>query len=192
MKPVTILFGIAMLALGCGLGYAFAKGKQVAAAASLMKKLAGDAETVEVRVIAKKYVWLFHYPGPDGKFGASQIQLVSEQNPLGLLSEGGAGTDDFYAHELCLPQNAQVRMQSKSRDLIHSLGGLPEGTELDAIPGVNEEAAFRSSDEPGTALLRCIQLCGPGCKDHKASIRTVSENEFKTWCVEMSGKASPR
>ena len=57
-------------------------------------ELARSYATV-VRVIGQQFAWNFHYPGPDGVFGASDVTLVDETdnlagvvNLLGLLEAG--------------------------------------------------------------------------------------------------------
>ena len=47
------------------------------------------SDEIEVRVIAQQFAWNIHYPGEDGKFGTTRIDLVDEEtNPIGLDREG--------------------------------------------------------------------------------------------------------
>ena len=39
---------------------------------------------VHVRIVAQQFAWNIHYPGPDGKFGATEPKLVTDDNPVGL------------------------------------------------------------------------------------------------------------
>ena len=48
-------------------------------------------------MIAQQYAWNIHYPGADGKFGETKVNLVDEQdNPIGLDRNSEFGKDDFY------------------------------------------------------------------------------------------------
>ena len=42
------------------------------------------ASAVVVHVVGEQFAWNVHYPGPDGKFGRTDVKLVSADNPLGL------------------------------------------------------------------------------------------------------------
>src|SRR6059058_6217731 len=52
--------------------------------AKRVKAFPAENEAVVVRVVAEQFAWNIHYPGPDGKFGRTDIALVSADNPLGL------------------------------------------------------------------------------------------------------------
>ena len=43
-------------------------------------------DAIPVEVTAKQFAWSFRYPGPDGKFGRTDLKLVNDStgNPLGL------------------------------------------------------------------------------------------------------------
>jgi cytochrome c oxidase subunit 2 len=44
------------------------------------------ADSIVVEVTAKQFAWSFRYPGPDGKFGHTDLKLVNDSsgNPLGI------------------------------------------------------------------------------------------------------------
>ena len=52
--------------------------------AKRVKAFPAENEATVVRVVAEQFAWNVHYPGPDGKFGRTDIKLVSADNPLGL------------------------------------------------------------------------------------------------------------
>jgi cytochrome c oxidase subunit 2 len=52
--------------------------------AKRVKALPSENEAVIVRVIAEQFAWNVHYPGPDGKFGRTDINKVTADNPIGL------------------------------------------------------------------------------------------------------------
>ena len=54
-------------------------------------------DSEHLRVVAQQYAWNIHYPGADGKFGDTRVNLVDEQdNPIGLDRSSEFGADDFY------------------------------------------------------------------------------------------------
>ena len=57
-------------------------------------------DSEHLRVIAQQYAWNIHYPGADGRFGDTKVNLVDEQdNPIGLDRSSEFGADDFYSGE---------------------------------------------------------------------------------------------
>ncbi len=74
-----------------------------------------DAE--HIRVIAQQYAWNIHYPGADGKFGETRIDLVDEQdNPIGLDRGSEFGKDDFYTiNPSEIPTDIQVMINNDEK-----------------------------------------------------------------------------
>src|SRR4051812_9044581 len=52
--------------------------------AKRVTNLPSGSDAVIVRVVGEQFAWNVHYPGADGKFGRTEISLVSADNPLGL------------------------------------------------------------------------------------------------------------
>src|SRR5262245_50250815 len=52
--------------------------------ATRVKAFPAENEATVVRVVGEQFAWNVHYPGPDGKFGRTDIKLVAADNPLGL------------------------------------------------------------------------------------------------------------
>jgi len=69
-----------------------------------------EPDTVYVRVIAQQFAWNIHYPGPDGKFGRTNIKLVDEQtNPIGLDRADPDAKDDIVTlNQLHIPVNRPI------------------------------------------------------------------------------------
>ena len=97
-----------------------------------------DNDTIEIRVIAQQFAWNIHYPGADGKFGKTNIDLVDEEsNPVGLDRESVNGADDIVkVNQMHIPVNKDIMIYLSSKDVIHSFS-LPEmRVKQDAIPGL--------------------------------------------------------
>ena len=68
-------------------GYAFP------AWATRVRELPSENEALVVRVVGEQFAWNVHYPGPDGRFGRTDVKLVSADNPLGLDKSDPAAKD---------------------------------------------------------------------------------------------------
>ena len=103
----------------------------------------GPNEAIQVRVIAQQFAWNIHYPGADGEFGNTDIQLVDEEsNPIGLVREGNGADDIVTLNQLHLPVNQQVLIHLSSKDVIHGFG-IPEmRVKQDALPGMTIPVYF--------------------------------------------------
>ena len=159
-----------------------------------------DAETV--RVIAQQYAWNIHYPGPDGRFGATRIDLVDEQdNPIGLDRSSEFAEDDFTTiNQLHIPVNRKIRVDLSSKDVIHNFK-LPElRVSQDAIPGMVIPVHFTATStseeflkttvgtkREGKGLeIACAQLCGLGHYRMKGYVTIHEEDDYQAWLDEQA------
>ena len=159
-----------------------------------------DAETV--RVIAQQYAWNIHYPGPDGKFGETRIDLVDEQdNPIGLDRNSEFAEDDFTTiNQLHIPVNRKIRVDLSSKDVIHNFK-LPElRVSQDAIPGMVIPVHFTATStseeflkttvgtkREGKGLeIACAQLCGLGHYRMKGYVTIHEEDDYQAWLDEQA------
>ena len=159
-----------------------------------------DAESI--RVIAQQYAWNIHYPGPDGKFGDTRIDLVDEQdNPIGLDRNSEFAEDDFTTiNQLHIPVNRKIRVDLSSKDVIHNFK-LPElRVSQDAIPGmvipVHFTATSTSEDFLKTTIgtkregkgleIACAQLCGLGHYRMKGYVTIHKEEDYQAWLDEQA------
>src|SRR5918912_1929041 len=63
--------------------------------AKRVKAFPTENEAVVVRVVGEQFAWNVQYPGPDGRFGRTDIKLVSADNPLGLDCTDPNAKDDL-------------------------------------------------------------------------------------------------
>jgi len=128
-------------------------------------------DTVEVRVLAQQYVWNVHYPGPDGIFGPTDVNLINDAtNPVGLDREGlGAADDIVTMNQLHLPVNRPVVIHLSSKDVIHSFGVPEFRVKQDAIPGMSSIVQFTP-----TVTTSVFQSAKAG----------MTETEFAAWAEE--------
>ena len=134
---------------------------------------------VVVRVVAEQFAWNLHYPGADGRFGATSLALVSPTNPLGLDRRSPFGSDDVVElNTLHLPVNRPVVIQLSSKDVIHSFGVPAMRVKRDAIPGLFAPVWFTPS-RAGAYDIACSQLCGLAHFRMRGTIVVESEAAFE-------------
>src|SRR5216117_1681392 len=96
-------------------------GYAIPAWATRVKAFPSESEAVVVRIIGEQFAWNIHYPGPDGKFGRTNVKLVTSTTPVGLDMSDPAAQDDVMAlNQLHLPVNRQALIHISSKDVIHS------------------------------------------------------------------------
>ena len=155
-----------------------------------------EANPFEVRVVAEQFAWNVHYPGPDGKFGRTLVNLVTSTNPLGLDMSDPAAKDDVAAlNQLHLPVNREALIHVTSKDVIHNFALPHMRIAQDAIPGQIVPMWFKAI-KPGNYEVICGQLCGLGHYSMKGMLVVDNPSDYQAWLkerVELSGsQTAPR
>jgi len=175
--------------------------------ASRVNDVPESSEAVHVRMVAQQFAWNIHYPGPDGIFGASSLELIDEEvNPIGLdRSSPGAADDIVTINQLHIHVNERIRIDLSSKDVIHSVN-LPEfRVKQDAVPGMVIPMHFEASMTTeefletlkGTARdtlpdiekgfqIACAQLCGLGHYRMKGYLTVHDEAGFQDWLADQA------
>ena len=153
-------------------------------------------EVVQIRVIGQQYLWNFHYPGPDGVFGKTSVNLVDEaENPIGLDRDDSFAKDDVYVPQMHIPVNTPINISLSTKDVIHNFK-LPElRVSQDAIPGMTIpvwfEATMTSEEFLKTTIgtkregrgfeIACAQLCGITHYRMRGYLTVDTEDEYNDW-----------
>src|SRR6185503_18672949 len=105
---VLVHWLMAVLFVGWGIYYVLVF-YAIPAWAKRVKAFPSENEAVVVRVVAEQFAWNMHYPGPDGRFGRTDLALISAENPLGLDRRDAAAKDDITTiNQLNLPVDRPV------------------------------------------------------------------------------------
>jgi cytochrome c oxidase subunit 2 len=165
--------------------------------AARVDRMPSESEAVVVRVTAEQFAWNVHYPGPDGKFGRTDIKLLDTQsNPLGLDRSDPAAKDDVTTlNQLYLPVNKPVIVRLRSKDVIHSFGVPEFRVKQDAIPGLTipiwwvptittAEMRTRKGNAEFQYEIACAQLCGLGHAAMRGFVTVQTAEEFQKWMDE--------
>ena len=169
--------------------------------ASRVNDVPVGTEVVQIRVVGQQFAWNFHYPGPDGVFGKTSVNLVDEaENPIGLDRNDSFAKDDiFTVNQLHIPVNTPINVSLSTKDVIHNFK-LPElRVSQDAIPGMEIpvwfEATMTSKDFLKTTIgtkregkgfeIACAQLCGLGHYRMMGYMTVHNDEGYSAWLVEQ-------
>jgi cytochrome c oxidase subunit II len=141
-------------------------------------------EALVVRVTAKQFEWISHYPGPDGRFGPREVARVAADNPIGIVRAHADAKDDIVTvNQLNLPVDRDVLVQLTSLDVIHSFGLNEMRVKQDAVPGMEIPVWFRPN-RIGEYQIACSQLCGIGHFRMRGFVTIQSEADFQNFLAE--------
>jgi len=144
-----------------------------------------ESQATVVRVVGEQFAWNVHYPGPDGKFGRTDVNLVTADNPLGLDRSDPAAKDDITTiNQLNLPIDRPVLVHLSSKDVIHSFGLYEMRVKQDAIPGMSIPVWF-IPNRAGEYEITCSQLCGLGHFRMRGFVTIQSAADYEKWMADQ-------
>ena len=144
-----------------------------------------DADVV-VRVVGEQFAWNVHYPGPDKKFGKTDANLISAENPLGLVASDPATKDDIATiNQFHFPVKKKILVHLTSKDVIHSFNLPVMRVKQDAIPGTTYPLWFEAA-ETGQFEIACAQLCGLGHYRMKGFFSIDTDEQYAAWMAEQA------
>jgi len=177
--------GVAVIEIGLLVFYA------IPAWATRVKAFPAESQAVVVKVVAEQFAWNVQYPGPDGKFGRTDIKLVSADNPLGLdRSDPNAKDDITTINQLNLPVDQPVLVHLSSKDVIHSFGLYEMRVKQDAIPGMTIPVWF-IPNRIGEYEIACSQLCGLGHFRMRGFVTIQSAADYQKWYDDQEKELKP-
>ena len=164
-----------------------------------------EADALQVRVVAEQFAWNVQYPGADGVFGQSDINLVDSSNPLGLDSNDPFAKDDITTiNQLHMPVNRPITVLLSSKDVIHSFSLPVMRVKQDSIPGMEIPVHFTPTlvtpdDQqfPACAAgktcweIACAQLCGLGHYRMRGFYQVHTQESFDTWMASQVAELTP-
>jgi cytochrome c oxidase subunit 2 len=157
----------------------------------------GGNDAVIVRVVGEQFAWNVQYPGADGKFGRTDIKLISSDNPLGLDRKDPDAKDDITTiNQLNLPVDRPVLVHLSTKDVIHSFGLYEMRIKQDAIPGLDMPVWFiptvttddmrRKLNDPKFEYeIACSQLCGLGHFRMRGYVTVQSAADYDKWMADQ-------
>lgn len=159
-------------------------GYEMPAWAQRTRERPSESEAVVVRVVAQQFAWNIHYPGPDRRFGRTDVSLVTADNPLGLDRADADAKDDIETiNLLTLPVDTPVVIHLSSKDVVHSFGVAEMRVKQDATPGVVTPVWFVPS-RIGDYQIACSQLCGLAHYRMRGFLNVRSRADFDAYLAE--------
>jgi len=148
-----------------------------------------SAGALPVEVSALQFAWYFRYPGPDGKFGRTKVDLqdASVGNPVGLDETDPAAKDDIVSGVMMLPVGREVDLTLRSQDVIHSFFVPSLRIKQDSVPGLMIHIHF-TPRQTGDYELACAELCGLGHYKMHGIVRVVSQPDFDKWQAQAEAE----
>jgi cytochrome c oxidase subunit 2 len=165
--------------------------------ATRVRQFPAENEATVVRVVGEQFAWNVHYAGPDGKFGRTDVKLVSADNPLGLDRTDPNAKDDISApNQLHVPVGRPVLVHLSSKDVIHSFGLYEMRVKQDAIPGMQipvwfiptittKDMRVKLGKPDFDYEIACSQLCGLGHYRMRGFLTVDSADDFARWIADQ-------
>jgi len=172
-------------------------GYAIPAWARRVTQFPAESDATVVRVVGEQFAWNVHYAGADGKFGRTDIKLVSADNPLGLdRSDPDAKDDITDINNLHVPVDRPVLVHLMSKDVIHSFGLYEMRVKQDAIPGLQIPVWFIPTVTTADMRLKlskpdfdyeitCSQLCGLGHFRMRGFVTVQTAAEYQQWMSDQ-------
>lgn len=142
-----------------------------------------EAGSLVVDVQAEQFSFHFRYPGPDGKFGAIEPQLINDStgNFFGLDPKNDpAARDDIVSDTLAVPVNRPVLLTLHSQDVGHAFFVRELRLQQDFVPGIVIPIHF-TPIQTGKYEIVCTQLCGLGHYNMRAFLEVMPQDQFDAW-----------
>jgi cytochrome c oxidase subunit II len=145
---------------------------------------AAEAGAVQVEVTGMQFAWYFRYPGPDGKYGKTSVNLMDPsaggEAAVGLSNTDPAAKDDVVTGTMYLPVDREVDLSLRAVDVIHSFFVPNLRFKQDAVPGLNIHMHFKPTTI-GEYEIACAELCGLGHYKMHGMVHVVSQEDFDKW-----------
>nr|YP_009544437.1 cytochrome c oxidase subunit II [Tremex columba]AYV97232.1 cytochrome c oxidase subunit 2 [Tremex columba] len=132
-----------------------------------------------IKILGNQWFWSYEYPEfLNVSFDSYPIMfsLLNNKFNLNFL--------DTDTH-LILPFEANIRLLTLSKDVIHSWSIPNLGIKMDSIPGrINQMNLI--SNRPGIYFGNCMEICGENHSMMPISLEITSLKNFFSWCKSFN------
>lgn len=144
--------------------------------------ISAPADAMKVEVLGEQWRWTYRFAGEDGELGATSPELFGPQNPYGIDPDDPAGDDDvlIQRNTLHLPVDVPVRLQIRSKDVIHNFYVPNFRVKMDAVPGMITNTWFTPT-RTGSYDLVCAEYCGRAHYTMVGEIVVEKRDAFQEW-----------
>lgn len=159
---------------------------------TVMADIGPDEEYIEIEATGYQFAWDIRYPGPDGKIGTKDFQLIDPgSNPLGMDFTDPKTHDDFIADKIVLPKGKKVRVRITSKDVLHNFYLPHFRVKMDAVPGLPTYFIFTptiTTEEFKEGLRKYPEWNLPQDPDAPEDGTRWENFEFELACAELCGR----
>jgi cytochrome c oxidase subunit 2 len=143
-----------------------------------------DASIVEV--VGQQWAWSYRLPGRDGELGASDMKLVTLDNPLGVDPMDPKSGDDVIVEspELHIPLGKSVKFLLRAKDVNHQFAVPQFRVKLDMVPGMVTHF-WLTPTRTGRFDALCEQLCGVAHFAMRGRVVVDEEPQFQEWLAQQ-------
>ncbi|WP_129658015.1 cytochrome c oxidase subunit II [Rothia halotolerans] len=136
-----------------------------------------DDPDVTVEVYGKQWAWDFNYLDSDVYSSGVQAHLTGEDGVEETLPE------------LYLPENSEVELVLKSRDVNHSFWIPAFLQKMDTIPGQTNYMSFETGGS-GTYQGKCAELCGEYHSEMLFNVEVLPQDEYDAHMQQLSDEGN--
>ena len=140
---------------------------------------------IQVEVMAWQWGWKYRLPGQDGKLGASNNRIISDDNPYGLNIDDPNGKDDVFveSNELHLLKDRPVKILLRSIDVLHNFYVPQFRSKMDAVPGTITYYWFEPNKN-GEYEVLCAEYCRVAHYAMRGKVVVEDEDNYNKWLSE--------
>jgi cytochrome c oxidase subunit II len=140
----------------------------------------------EIEAIGQQWHWTYRLPGEDGQFGNVDPRHITHENPFGMDPSDPLGSDDVlvYNPEVHLPINVPVKVNLRSKDVLHDFAVAQFRVKMDLVPGMVAYLWFEPT-VVGSYEVLCEELCGIAHHTMRGSVVVEEQADFDAWLAEQ-------
>lgn len=144
--------------------------------------ISAPADSMKLEVLGEQWRWTYRFAGDDGEFGKTSPELIGPQNPYGIDPEDPDGNDDvlIQSNTVHLPVDVPIRLQIRSKDVLHSFYVPEFRVKMDAVPGMITNTWFTPT-RTGSYDLVCAEYCGIAHYSMVGTIVVEDRATFEGW-----------
>ncbi|MCR8921473.1 c-type cytochrome [Dasania sp. GY-MA-18] len=149
------------------------------------------AEAHVIEAVGQQWQWSFRLPGKDGKLGTVDTRHISASNPFGINPNDSAGLDDVlvFDSELHLPIDKPVKIELRSKDVLHNFAVSEFRVKMDLVPGL-VSYLWLTPTKLGRYDILCMELCGLAHYAMRGNVVVESEADYQRWVNSQATFAS--
>ncbi len=139
-------------------------------------------DAMEIEANGQQWYWSYRLPGADGEFGNVKAEIITNDNPFGMDPDDPLGRDDvlIMSPEVHLPINVPVKVNLRSKDVLHDFAVAQFRVKMDLVPGMETYLWFTPT-VLGTYEVLCEELCGIAHHTMRGAVVVDTQEDFDAW-----------